>query len=330
MSDEHILAVDREPDLLELYNRLLGGNGHTVYTTADSKRATQIGHQTPLDLVIVDFRVPDRDGLSLYEDIRSCQPDVMGVVTTCYPSMELAVDALHNGISSFVLKPFTPAELHQAVSHAFEQRRLRQENARLKTLLPLYELSRSLMNTTTLEALFNQVVKVATQESDADRASMMLEEQGELTIVAAQGLPRDVIRSTRTPIGEGVAGWAVMHGEPLLLDQRSPMPSELAAALQSEEIASAVCAPLTVGGRTFGVLNLTKLEGTERPFTPGDRDLISVLAGQVAVAIENARLTQREQRLAEQLARARMKLRVFEQAILPIRRSVTGFLRSVY
>jgi GAF domain-containing protein len=61
-------------------------------------------------------------------------------------------------------------------------------------------------------------------------------------------------------------------------------------------------------------LNLTKLEETEQPFTPSDRDLISVLAGQVAVAIENARLFQQQRAITEQLARANANLHALQQA----------------
>jgi GAF domain-containing protein len=191
---------------------------------------------------------------------------------------------------------------------------LQHENARLKALIPLYEISRSLMTTIDLEALLDQVVEMAIQETGADRASLMLEENGELTLVAARGLPEEIVRKARTRIGEGIAGWVAKHGKPLLLDKSVSMPPELADALTRAEIASAVCVPLIVKDRVIGVLNLTKFEGTEHPFTPSDRDLISVLAGQVAVAIENARLFKQQRAITEQLTRANANLQALQQA----------------
>jgi len=318
MANEQILIVDDEPDVLELCKRILSGNGYVIYSAGSGQKAIEIARETPLDLAILDYRLPDRDGISVYEAIRTYQPDTVGIIVTGYPSMEVAIEALRKGISGFVLKPFTPAELRQAVSEALTHRRLQRENARLQAMIPLYELSRSLMTTIDLDVLLDQVVELAIRETGADRASLMLEENGELIVVAARGLPQDIMRTARTRVGEGIAGWVAKHGEPLLLDKSVSMPPELEDALRRAEIASAVCAPLIVKDRVIGVLNLTKLEGTDQPFTPSDRDLISVLAGQVAVAIENARLFQEQRAITEKLARVNANLRALQQAATAI------------
>ncbi len=318
MANEQLLLVDDEPDVLELCRRILSGHDYVIYTAQNGQKAIEIARATPLDLVILDYRLPDRDGISVYEAIRSYQPDAVGIIVTGYPSMEIAIQALRKGISGFVLKPFTPDELRQAVAEALTHRRLQRENARLQAMIPLYEISRSLMTTIDLDTLLDQVVELAIRETGADRASLMLEENGELHVVAARGLPRDIMRTARTRVGEGIAGWVAQHGEPLLLDKQVSMPPELEDALRRAEIASAVCVPLIVKDRVIGVLNLTKLEGTEQPFTSGDRDLISVLAGQVAVAIENARLFQEQRAITEQLARANANLRALQQAATAI------------
>ncbi|MFQ5854036.1 MAG: GAF domain-containing protein [Anaerolineae bacterium] len=318
MSNQLILVVDDEPDILGLCDRILSNDGYTVYTANSGSQAIRIARETPLDVVLLDLEMPDGDGITIFETIRGFQRDTIGIVVASHPSMEAAIDALKQGVSGFVLKPFTPNELRQAISEAVERRRLERDYARLQALIPLYELSRSLMTTTDIDALLDQTVELALQETGADTASLMLEEDGKLYIKAARGLSEDFIETTATPVGEGIAGWVAQHGEPLLLDKTVSMPPELADALTRGEIASAICVPLALPDRVIGTLNLSKMEPTERPFTPSDRDLISVLAGQAAIAIQNANLFSRQRALTQELSRANANLRALQQAATAI------------
>lgn len=310
-STPQVLILDHDPDVLRLCGRILG-NSYNVYSTRSRQQALQIASQTPIDVVILEHRPPELDGISSFEAIRAFQHDVIGIATTSYPSLEAVVEATRRGMSDFVLKPFTPSELRAAVARSLEHQRLQSENARLKALIPLYEVSRTLMSTTDLDTLFDQVIDVAVEETGADRVSLMLEERGTLTIAAAHGLPEEIVQDTCTPVGEGIAGWVAKYGEPLLLNDDTRMPPELEDALRGGKLASAVCAPLTVKDQTIGVLNLAKWEGTEQPFTPSDRDLIALLAGQVAVAIENARLFQHQRILTEQIAQLNATLHALQ------------------
>lgn len=318
MPDELILVVDDEPDILGLCDRILSSDGYTVYTASSGGQAVDIAQETPFDVVILDIKMPNGDGISVFERIRQYQPEIVGIVITGYPSMEAAIDALKKGFSGFVLKPFTPDELRQAVADALDRQRLKQDYARLQALVPLYDLSRSLMTTTDVDTLLEQAVQIAVQETQADRASLMLKENDHLRIAAARGLPEEILDTTVTPIGNGIAGWVAQHGEPLLLNPGVSMPPELADALNRDEIGSAVCVPLALQDRVIGVLNLSKFEPAERPFTPSERDLITVLAGQVAIAIENARLFRQQRSLAHDLSRANANMRGLQQAATAI------------
>lgn len=318
MANELILVVDDELDILRLCDRILSNEGYRVYTASSGSQAVRIARETPFDVVLLDIQMPDSDGITIFETIKGDQPDITGIVITSYPSMEAAIDALKRGVSGFVLKPFTPNELRQAVSDALDRRRLERDYARLQALIPLYELSRSLMTTTDIDVLLDRVVEMAVQETGADRASLMLEKDGTLYIEAARGLPEDIVDATATPVGEGIAGWVAQHGEPLLLDKTVSMPPELADALTREEVASAVCAPLALQDRVIGVLNLTKLDPAETLFTPSDRDLITVLASQIAIGIENARLFRRQRSLTRELSQVNANLSALQQAATAI------------
>jgi len=236
--------------------------------------------------------------MEVYRSIRGITPEVAGVIITGYGSMEVAMEAIRLGFSGFVTKPFAPEALALAVGQALARRRLERENARLRALIPLLELSRAFMGTTDLDELLNQVVHVARRETKADRVSLMLldEASGELTIEASVGLHRAVVTEAKEKIGKGIAGLVMKRGEPLLLNDETPIDPRIREAMNRGEISSALCVPLKVKDRVIGVLNLAKLGGP--PFTEGDLEMVSILCGQAAIAIENARLYAEVNRLA--------------------------------
>jgi signal transduction histidine kinase len=181
------------------------------------------------------------------------------------------------------------------------------EDLRLKLLMPLFELSNALMSEVNLERLLTLVVEIVSHETRADRVSLMLlDESGrELAIKAAVGLPPDVVRTAVEKVGHGIAGSVAKSGKPILLNGEV----EHKGRAVSGRTSSALCVPLAVGGRVIGVLNSSKT-GEESRFTQSDLQLLSILAGQAAIAIENARLFQSvevQQARLEELLRELLK-----------------------
>jgi signal transduction histidine kinase len=170
-------------------------------------------------------------------------------------------------------------------------------------LIPLYELSKAFMGMTNLQQLLVEIVEVSCRETGADRASLMLFDEGtqSLTIQAAIGLPEEVVATTRIKLGEGIAGRVAEQREALVLDSTSPPGGELRKLMKQDQISSAVCVPLTVRQELIGVLNLSKLGSNDSLFTAGSLELASVLASQAAIAIKNARLFEETQQAYEDL-----------------------------
>ncbi|MCD6385092.1 HAMP domain-containing histidine kinase [Candidatus Sumerlaeota bacterium] len=102
-------------------------------------------------------------------------------------------------------------------------------------------------------------------------------------------------------MGQGIAGWVAEHGEPLILQGDLKEDPRFAEAVRRSEISSAISVPLFFRGTVIGVLNLAKGPGAS-PFTESDVEFTSVLAGQAAAAIENARMFERIQKAYQQLA----------------------------
>lgn len=292
MAGGSILVVDDDPDALEICSRVLRSGGYRVERATSSGEAMESVLQDKFDLVLADIEMAELDGLQTVQSIKRADPGIVTVAMIGHASMETAVKALRMGVEDFLIKPFSVDELREVIASALEKERLRRDNARLRALIPLYELSKIFMSVTKLDELLDEIVQVSCQETDAGRVSLMLVgKDGEtMTIEAAIGLPREVIETTMVRLGEGIAGRVALEREPLVLDKRLPLSEDLLRLMKQDEISSAICIPLTVRSELIGVLNLSKFGDDAEPFTQSDVDLTSVLAGQAAIAIKNAHL----------------------------------------
>ncbi len=154
------------------------------------------------------------------------------------------------------------------------------------------EIGRALASTLDLDPLLHLILDTVTELVDADRSTLFLldEERGELWSKIAQG-DLGVAPEIRVRLGEGVAGWVARSGKTLTLDdayqdERFNPEFDRQSGYRTRSI---LCVPLAdKRGRTIGVIQaLNKRSG---PFTADDVELLQSLAGQAAVALENARL----------------------------------------
>jgi signal transduction histidine kinase/DNA-binding response OmpR family regulator len=292
MTGESILIVDDEPEVLDICAKILELDGYKAKGVPNGHKAIEAVRQEEFDLVLADIKMPGLDGLETVQAIREIDPNIAGIIMTGYGTMETAIEALRLGMEDFIVKPFSPEQLGEVVTSALGKRRLQRENVRLRALIPLYELSEAFLSVTNLQELLDQIVHVSREETGADRASLMLlSGAGEtLTLQAAIGLPKDVVKGTTVKLGEGISGHVAQQREPLVLDGGAPPSKELRKLMKQDEISSAICIPMMVRDEFIGVLNLSKLGGDAHPFTQSDVELTSVLAGQAAIAVKNANL----------------------------------------
>ena len=308
MPNERILLLEDHAETREQTAHVLVDAGYQTQAVATGGEAIDLARREPFDLLIADVYLPDLTGIEVFRQIRVFRPDIAGIAVTFYSSWELALDALRSGFVSFLVKPVVPEQMLAAIVSSLEQEKLRRENARLRALVPLYELSRAFMGTLELNDLLDQVVTLVQRETKAEVVSLMLidDSQRELRIAAAAGLSADVIETQRRAIGNGIAGWVAERGEPVLVAEGIPLAPEIREAMGKPEVLSALSLPLRSRGKVIGVLNLSRMRGSE-PFTPADMELATVFTTQAAIAIDKARLLNQVKRLSDisqRLARA--------------------------
>jgi len=301
MTTKRVLLIDDEPDVIELCQRALEQEGFEVKGALNGEEGLRLFSEGDFDLMLLDVKLPDRDGLDVLSTVQEMDPEMAVIIASGYGTMEMAIRALKLGAQDFLLKPFTPKELVTSMQKVLERRRLIQENLRLKARLPILEISKALMAEVNLQRLVQLALETVQQTLGAGRVSLMLldEERQELSISAALGLPDEVVTSTRVKVGQGLASLAVQRKEPILLPEQAEDDSSIQAWLTRSDVGPAICMPLMLKDRVLGVLNVSRPLGLA-PFRQDDVDLLSILGGQIAVAIENARLFEKtQQEIAE-------------------------------
>lgn len=302
MAGERILVADDEPDVLDIAVRALTREGYQVTGVSSGLAAVEEAQQQHYDLLIADVKMPGISGLRAYRLIKSFSPDTLGLIITGFGTLEMAIEALRLGVNAFILKPFGPDELKMAVARALEARRLARENARLRALLPVHELTRALVATTDLDSLTSQIVELAARETGATCCSLFLLDsfRQELRLAAAYGETAHA-GGTTLRADQGIAGWVARSGEPLSVYGALGSDGTLVRFAEQPGGSSVVFLPLVTKGTTIGVLGIEKGPGSPA-FTDSDTELLSILAAGAAVAIENARLFTDLQRAYERLA----------------------------
>ncbi len=253
--------------------------------------------------LLLDTSLPGIDA-TWFAGLRAEQPALPVILLTAPPDLTLAAQLTHYDIAEVVLLPTEVPYLRAAAIRVLQRQRVTHEMVRRTALIPLYETSRMFMLQTDLDTLLNRILETAVNETGAQRASLMLldENRQDLTIQAAVGIDSQVVAQTRAAMGEGIAGWVAKIGEPLVVNGPADLPEFLREGMRGGPLRSAVSLPLTAKGQVIGVMNLAKTT-TEDPFLPGDAEMLSVLAGQAAIAITNARLIEQMETAYGELSR---------------------------
>src|SRR2546427_577715 len=165
-SHAHLLFVDDEPALRTLMAERLGERGFEVAQAESGERALQLLEQFAFDIIITDLRMPGIDGTHVIEAALERYPGIVGIVITGYGTVKDAVDAIKRGASDFIAKPFQFDELMHVLQKAVEQRRLKSENAYLRSQLEeRYQFGGILGRSRPMRALFTLLETVSRSAS---------------------------------------------------------------------------------------------------------------------------------------------------------------------
>ncbi len=171
-----ILVVDDEKGVRESLNKVLSKEDYRVLEADSAEAALVICRKEFVNLVLTDLKMPEMDGLELLRALKLLLPDLAVIMMTAYGTIEKAVEAMKEGASDFILKPFKRFELEKSISKAFEHQSLLLENRYLKQQLEVT--GQKLLNIIGTSPAMRKVLTLVDQIAPSSATVLILGESG--------------------------------------------------------------------------------------------------------------------------------------------------------
>jgi DNA-binding NtrC family response regulator len=170
-----LLIVEDEPLLRITMADALRKEGWVVDVAEDGVKGTALYEQHLHDLVLADLVMPRMGGMDLLKRIKALQPDCTIIIITAHGTVERAVEAMREGASDFIAKPFSMAQLIVRLNNVCSVRLLQQQNVRLQEQL---EQRHSYSNIIGKSKVMQEVFDLIRLVSDSDASVLVYGESG--------------------------------------------------------------------------------------------------------------------------------------------------------
>ncbi|MBN2231316.1 MAG: sigma-54-dependent Fis family transcriptional regulator [Deltaproteobacteria bacterium] len=169
-----LLVVDDEEILCSCLATVFEGSGYRVETASDAETAWNMVLRESYDLVLLDIMLPGMDGITLLKRIREHDPRLPVVMLSAIDRSDTVVEAMRGGAWDYVRKPFDNAELLLTIANVLEEKRLKEEQRNLATLLP----NRGLRQIISRSPQMKRVKEIIDQIADTDVTVLVHGETG--------------------------------------------------------------------------------------------------------------------------------------------------------
>jgi two-component system NtrC family response regulator len=161
-----ILVIDDEQVICNGCRLALSDEQRSVESCRAGKAGLDAALNGSYDVILLDMKLPDMDGMDILRTIRRDKPETSVIVMTGYSTVQNAVAAMKLGAFDYLAKPFTDDELIIAVEKAIEKKRLVEENISLrKELLIRHGFNNIIGDNPNLVRILEQIEKVAPTDS---------------------------------------------------------------------------------------------------------------------------------------------------------------------
>ena len=161
-----ILIIDDEMAIRESLQTLLELEDYQVHTAETGEEGLLRISEQPYDLVLLDFALPDKNGIEVLREIRDRDTSLAVILITAYGTVENAVAAMQGGAANFIQKPWDNEKLLADIRAAIARRRAEEENVQLKRALKQrYNFENIIGKSDPMLKIFDLVAQVAPSRS---------------------------------------------------------------------------------------------------------------------------------------------------------------------
>ncbi len=188
------IVVDDEASVCEAVKAILEMEGIDVFTTTSSVNAVEDIRENGYDLIISDLKMPNMDGLELYDQVREISPDSIFIIITAFGTIPSAVDAIKKGVYDYIPKPFTPDEVRIPIRRALERKRLERENVVLRTQIETRYSFQSIIGNS---AEMHEVFRIMRHAASSESSVLVTGESGTGKELVARAVHSNSVRARR-------------------------------------------------------------------------------------------------------------------------------------
>jgi two-component system response regulator HydG len=160
-----VLVVDDDGAHRLMLRTMLEEWRYAVLEAEDGKAALDLVRKGPMDLVLMDLRMPRMDGIEATSEIARYNPAIPIIIMTAYSSIPSAVEALKSGAYDYLTKPLDFEALRLAMERALKHTHLEQENEELRRQLARLQVSPILGRSPAMQQLLEMIAMVAPTEA---------------------------------------------------------------------------------------------------------------------------------------------------------------------
>lgn len=161
-----VVIADDEEDFREIFSDIIEKMGYTVMTAEDGFGALELIDAHPVDIALIDFKMPGMTGLELLREIKQRSPNTEVIVITGMGTINSAVEAMKSGAYDYITKPVNFEELENILRRIVHTQSLVKENERLrKALRQKYKFQNLVGATPEMLGIFQLIEKVSKNRS---------------------------------------------------------------------------------------------------------------------------------------------------------------------
>ncbi len=175
MKDYNILIIDDEQTQREVLTGYLKKKGYHILSADSGEEGIRLVKQSAVDIVLSDFKMPDKTGLEVLEQVKKINPEISFVIITAYSTVEMAVKAMRMGAYDYISKPVDLDELDLLIEKIIENRTLKSEIRNLKSQLQEKHKITSIISQS---PRMDEVLSIASRAAESNASILITGENG--------------------------------------------------------------------------------------------------------------------------------------------------------
>lgn len=175
MKDLNILIIDDEQTQRDVLTGYLEKKGYHLFSAASAEEGIKLVRDNPVDIVLSDFKMPDKTGLEVLYEVKKINPEISFVMITAYSTVENAVKAMRLGAFDYISKPVDLDELDLMIEKIIENKNLKSEIKNLKSQLQeKHKITSIISGSPRME----QVLSIASRAAESNASILITGENG--------------------------------------------------------------------------------------------------------------------------------------------------------